>query len=199
MLTVALDSIGGRNAVDYSLRVVASRPGYRGQRVPQRRPGRDAELREDPVQVRADGPVGEEQLFTDLLVRQADRSQLGDLVLLPGQYGGGGVPAGARGVKLCCRAGGPGLGSELLEFSAALGVWDLVPTLRRVATLEGNVRPARGSDRALLDLERCAGKRVAVVDLERDDWDAPLLAKSFAASPPSTFGLERCSGPSPLA
>ncbi|HEX2673350.1 MAG TPA: hypothetical protein VHM25_20855, partial [Polyangiaceae bacterium] len=60
--------------------------------------------------------------------------------------------------------------------------WELAASARRVATLEGNVRPARGSDRALLDLERCAGKRVAVVDLERDDWDAPLLAKSFAGS-----------------
>lgn len=71
---------------------------------------------------------------------------------------------------------------ELLEFSAALGAWELASPARRIATLEGNVRPARGSDRALLDLERCAGKRVAVVDLERDDWDAPLLARSYAAS-----------------
>jgi glycerol-3-phosphate dehydrogenase subunit B len=66
------------------------------------------------------------------------------------------------------------------EFSTQLGAWQLSP--RHVATLEGNVRPARGSDRALLDLERCAGKRVAVVELERDDWDAPLLANSFASS-----------------
>jgi hypothetical protein len=44
------------------------------------------------------------------------------------------------------------------------------------------VRPARGADRGLLNLERCAGKRVAVVDLERDDWDAPLLAASLASS-----------------
>jgi len=71
---------------------------------------------------------------------------------------------------------------ELLEFSTALGAWELGVVPRRVATLEGNVRPARGSDLALLDLERCAGKRVAVVDLERDDWDAPLLAKSLASS-----------------
>lgn len=70
----------------------------------------------------------------------------------------------------------------LLEFSTALGAWELGVAGRRVATLEGNVRPARASDRAILDLERCAGKRVAVVDLERDDWDAPLLAKSFASS-----------------
>ncbi|MEO6599025.1 MAG: hypothetical protein ABIQ16_04075, partial [Polyangiaceae bacterium] len=74
------------------------------------------------------------------------------------------------------------LGSELSQFSSELGVWELGNAFRRVATLEGNVRPARGTDRTILDLERCAGKRIAVVDLERDDWDAPLLARSYAAS-----------------
>lgn len=74
------------------------------------------------------------------------------------------------------------LADGLSEFSQALGAWELFDSPRRVATLEGNVRPARGRDRAVLDLERCAGKRVAVVDLERDDWDAPLLAKSYANS-----------------
>ncbi|MEP7049632.1 MAG: hypothetical protein ABJB12_04735 [Pseudomonadota bacterium] len=70
----------------------------------------------------------------------------------------------------------------LAQFAAALGIWELGQQTQRVATLEGNVRPARGTDRALLNLEQCAGKRVAVVDVERDDWDAPLLAKSFASS-----------------
>jgi glycerol-3-phosphate dehydrogenase subunit B len=71
------------------------------------------------------------------------------------------------------------LDPELAQFSAALGVWELGAAAARVATSEGNLRPARGRDRALLDLERCAGKRVAVVELERDDWDATLLAQSF--------------------
>jgi len=71
---------------------------------------------------------------------------------------------------------------RLAEFSAALGVWELGASAACVATPEGNLRPARGRDRALLDLEQCAGKRVAVVDLERDDWDGPLLAQSFADS-----------------
>jgi glycerol-3-phosphate dehydrogenase subunit B len=77
---------------------------------------------------------------------------------------------------------GNALEPELRLFSKDLGVWQLGDAARRVATLEGNVRPARGADRAILDLERCAGKRVAVIDLERDDWDAPLLARSYAAS-----------------
>ena len=71
---------------------------------------------------------------------------------------------------------------ELLEFATQLGHWELGESSRRVATVEGNVRPARGGDSALLALDQCVGKRVAVVDLERDDWDASLLAKSFASS-----------------
>jgi glycerol-3-phosphate dehydrogenase subunit B len=71
---------------------------------------------------------------------------------------------------------------ELVQFAAELGLWELGPSASRIATLEGNVRPARGRDRALLELEQCAGQRVAVVDLERDDWDAPLLAQSFGES-----------------
>jgi len=71
---------------------------------------------------------------------------------------------------------------ELVQFAAELGLWELGQSASRIATLEGNVRPARGRDRALLELDQCAGQRVAVVDLERDDWDAPLLARSFGES-----------------
>jgi hypothetical protein len=53
---------------------------------------------------------------------------------------------------------------------------------RAVATREGVVRFAMGRDRALLDLEALAGRRIAVADIGRDDWDARLLAQSFAAS-----------------
>lgn len=51
-----------------------------------------------------------------------------------------------------------------------------------VATASGVVRPAFGADQALLDLSPLAGRRIAVADVERDDWDAPLLAKTLAAS-----------------
>ena len=91
--------------------------------------------------------------------------------------------SGALDLELWDRATGVSpLRAELSAFSDELGAWQLAAAPLRVATLEGNVRPARGGDRALLDLEACAGKRVAVVDLERDDWDATLLAKSFAGS-----------------
>ena len=97
--------------------------------------------------------------------------------------GSSGLYSGALDFDAWDRARGvAAVADGLAQFAAALGIWELGSQARRVATLEGNVRPARGTDRALLDLEQCAGKRVAVVDVERDDWDAPLLAKSFASS-----------------
>jgi anaerobic glycerol-3-phosphate dehydrogenase len=71
-------------------------------------------------------------------------------------------------------------GAALVELGQKLGLRLREPTL--LATREGIVRPSAGSDVALLDLAPLAGKRIAVVDVMRDDWDAPLLSKSFAAS-----------------
>jgi hypothetical protein len=97
--------------------------------------------------------------------------------------GSSGLYSGAVDFELWDRAHETStLPGELIGFSEQLGAWQLGTAAQRLATLEGNVRPARGSDSALLDLESCVGKRVAVLDLERDDWDAPLLAKSFASS-----------------
>jgi glycerol-3-phosphate dehydrogenase subunit B len=66
-------------------------------------------------------------------------------------------------------------------FSSALGLWALGAVT--IATREGVVRPAAGADRALLDLGPLAGKRIALADVPRDDWDGPLLANAFGASP----------------
>ena len=51
-----------------------------------------------------------------------------------------------------------------------------------VATSSGVVRTTYGADHALLDLTPLAGKRIAVADIGRDDWDAPLLARTLSAS-----------------
>lgn len=72
------------------------------------------------------------------------------------------------------------LAESLAELAAALGLE--LDNRTVVATREGIVRPASGRDASLLDLAPLAGKRVAVVDVARDDWDAPLLVRSFAAS-----------------
>lgn len=68
----------------------------------------------------------------------------------------------------------------LVELSHALGLRLDERTL--VATREGVLRPARGSDAAMLDLAPLAGKSIGLVDVPRDDWDAPLLLGSFRDS-----------------
>jgi anaerobic glycerol-3-phosphate dehydrogenase len=76
--------------------------------------------------------------------------------------------------------------AELTAFLAALGGYRRGAAEPKstcvIATASGVVRTAFGADQALLDLSPLAGKRVAVADVERDDWDAPLLAKTLAVS-----------------
>jgi len=74
------------------------------------------------------------------------------------------------------------LDADVIGFAAALETWFLAQTPCRVATMSGVVRPALGIDRALLDLAPLAGRSVAVADIDRDDWDGPLLARSLASS-----------------
>lgn len=71
--------------------------------------------------------------------------------------------------------------AETEELAGALGLV-LSPTPRAVATREGVVRVAAGRDAAMLDLEALSGRCIAVADLGRDDWDAPLVAKSLQES-----------------
>ena len=68
----------------------------------------------------------------------------------------------------------------LADLCRALGLRQNQKTV--IATREGVVRRAHGADASLLDLAPLAGKHVGVVDVPRDDWDGPLLARSFAAS-----------------
>lgn len=74
----------------------------------------------------------------------------------------------------------PGPPALLQELGVGLGLRLNARTV--VATREGVVRSSGGADAALLDLAPLAGKRIALVDVPRDDWDAPLLARSFADS-----------------
>jgi hypothetical protein len=77
----------------------------------------------------------------------------------------------------------PELGPQaalLRELALALGL-RLGPA-SVVATREGVVRASQGADNALLDLAPLAGKVIGLVDVPRDDWDGPLLLRSFAES-----------------
>jgi glycerol-3-phosphate dehydrogenase subunit B len=69
---------------------------------------------------------------------------------------------------------------DLRSFIEALGIHRLGKQI--IATSSGVVRPALGADHALLDLTPLAGRRIAVADLGRDDWDAALLARTLGAS-----------------
>lgn len=76
---------------------------------------------------------------------------------------------------------------DVLAFVEAIGLWrlpraaDPVPLL---ATTAGRLRPARGHDRALLDLGRLRrGAHVSIVELDRPGWFASSLARTLEADP----------------
>ncbi|MFO0617003.1 MAG: hypothetical protein U0414_30690 [Polyangiaceae bacterium] len=70
---------------------------------------------------------------------------------------------------------------EARAFVDALGIWELpkdrVPML---VTTAGVVRPARGFDKALLDLSALRGRTVLVPRVDRAQWDADWLARSWS-------------------
>lgn len=99
--------------------------------------------------------------------------------------------AGARVVVIHGAAGASALYSGVVDGDASddrtselASAMDLIvqATPRAVATREGVVRASLGRDSRVLDLELLAGKRVGVVDLGRDDWDAELVALSLQSS-----------------
>lgn len=71
---------------------------------------------------------------------------------------------------------------EVLGFATSFEAWTLGSRSCRVATYEGLLRPARGIDAALLDLEPLAGRTIAVTSALVVDWDATTLAASLGAS-----------------
>src|SRR5204862_3186342 len=81
----------------------------------------------------------------------------------------------------------------------ALAIHSLEPDPAWVATITGLVRPARGIDRALLDLARIPRGMIFLPAIDREGWDAPLLARALGES---RFAQERGlafeSGPSQL-
>jgi glycerol-3-phosphate dehydrogenase subunit B len=71
-------------------------------------------------------------------------------------------------------------------FAEALGLFALRPAgdpLARLATTAGVLRPARGHDRALLDLSALRDADVLVPRAARPGWDADALAASWSADP----------------
>ncbi len=75
------------------------------------------------------------------------------------------------------------LDPHVVSFAAAFEAWTVGSSAQRIVTTAGVVRPARGSDTALLDLEPLAGKSIAVLDVAAHSFDARLLALSASAQP----------------
>jgi glycerol-3-phosphate dehydrogenase subunit B len=70
------------------------------------------------------------------------------------------------------------------ELVTELDLWDVPATARPwIATVAGRLRPARGRDRALLDLDRLKGALVLVPRANRAGWDADALAATLTADP----------------
>jgi glycerol-3-phosphate dehydrogenase subunit B len=76
------------------------------------------------------------------------------------------------------------LGAELAAFVEDLRLWEVPEAaLVLLATVAGRLRPARGRDRALLDLAPLAGQAVLVPRAARAGWDADALAAGLSADP----------------
>lgn len=68
-------------------------------------------------------------------------------------------------------------------FLDALGIWEVKAERALVATLSGTLRPARGRDRAVLDLAALSDATIALPRVNRPRWDADALARALADSP----------------
>ena len=78
------------------------------------------------------------------------------------------------------------LDAREFEFANALQLWSLPPnadTCPMLATIAGRIRPARGFDRALLDLSTLQRGTVLVPRCDRPNWDADALAAYFSDDP----------------
>lgn len=90
--------------------------------------------------------------------------------------------ARALGAEMRARA----LDDGLTAFAEALDLWRLPregEPLPLLATMAGCLRPARGHDRALLDLGALAGATIAVPRADRVGWDADALAAAWGDDP----------------
>lgn len=76
------------------------------------------------------------------------------------------------------------IGPDLRAFIDDLALWE-VPEHAPVwlATVAGRVRPARGRDRAALDLAPLARRTVLLPRADRAGWDADTLAAALGADP----------------
>lgn len=83
------------------------------------------------------------------------------------------------------------LDADVFAFSEELGLWAVPPPgspRPRLATVAGLLRPTRGHDRALLNLELLRGATVILPRADRAGWDADAIAAGLSSDP---FARER--------
>jgi glycerol-3-phosphate dehydrogenase subunit B len=104
-----------------------------------------------------------------------------DVILVDGGTGASTLAPGAIDVVPWERARGDAeISVDARRVLDAFDAFDLPPGGARVVTMAGIGRPARGVDRALLDLGRIGDGEVLVARSDR--WDAVALARSWSAS-----------------
>jgi glycerol-3-phosphate dehydrogenase subunit B len=92
----------------------------------------------------------------------------------------------AAGRVLGQRLLAPAVDADVDGFVRALGLWTLArqtAPVPRLVTMAGRIRPARGHDRALLDVSDLEGRTVVIPRLARPGWDADALAAMLADDP----------------
>ena len=108
----------------------------------------------------------------------AARRSGSEVVVIHDRPGASALGSGAADYESWERdAGGHELTADATLLTAELG-YATEPGL--VATAAGLLRPARAHDAAVLDLSAFAGRRIAVADVVRDDWDAVLIARALS-------------------
>jgi len=103
------------------------------------------------------------------------------VLLLDGGTGASTLATGAVDAVLWTRAAHPptALPAPARAALDQLDAYTVPDSGARVATTAGVLRPARGHDRALLDLRPFAKSRVGVVQCDRPEWDGAALAHAW--------------------
>lgn len=88
----------------------------------------------------------------------------------------------------------------VVALTEDLGLWNVPESgpMPLLATIAGVVRPARGHDRAQLDLRRVAGHTVLLPRADRAAWDADSLARCLTESCPASLGIRFEAVPAPV-
>jgi glycerol-3-phosphate dehydrogenase subunit B len=106
-----------------------------------------------------------------------------EVVLVSDRSGASELYSGAVDSDVWEREDEAAIDTDVLSFVTALGVWTATPKRCLLATPAGILRSARARDVGLLDLAPLAGKRIAVADVVRNDWDAELVARGLSQTP----------------